>query len=218
MILPLLACALFAPITAEGSEPVETSEPIETSVVSSEAVSTVPAETTSGSAIVPEIKFDFGTWLRQTFSPEVIAAIVSAITAVGALLKMASVLKNLAKDKVKSAEEILNIVLNAIKSETKEEFLANVQPLVNEIYGFKGQLAEMMKVFALMQENSPEARVAILEILSKLGNEQVATLSDEAKVAIAKEVASIEAKKKETIEKVEKATKEAGAAYDGTSI
>ena len=216
MILPLLACALFAPITAEASEPVQSETTSE--AVSSEAVSTVPAETTSGSAIVPEIKFDFGTWLRQTFSPEVIAAIVSAITAVGALLKMASVLKNLAKDKAKSAEEILQIVLTAIKSETKEEFLANVQPLVNEIYGFKGQLAEMMKVFALMQENSPEARVAILEILSKLGNEQVATLSDEAKIAIAKEMASIEAKKKETIEKVEKATKEAGAAYDGTSI
>lgn len=215
MILPLLACALFAPITAEGSEP---AEPAETSVVSeATSVSTVPAEATSA-GLIPEVKFDFGTWLRQTFSPEVIAAIVSAITAVGALLKMASVLKNLAKDKAKSAEEILNIVLTAIKSETKEEFLANVQPLVNEIYGFKGQLAEMMKVFALMQENSPEARVAILEILSKLGNEQVATLSDEAKVAIAKEVASIEAKKKETIEKVEKATKEAGAAYDGTSI
>lgn len=200
MILPIISLAVCGLFAAGSSEPIvsETSEPT-TSETSKE-------------------NFDFGTWLKDTFSPPVVAAIVSAITAVGALLKMASVLKNLAKEKGKSAEEILEIVLKAIKSETKEEFLANVKPLADEIYGFKGQLAEMMKVFALMQENSPEARIAILEILSRLGNEQVATLSDEAKVAIAEEIASIEAKKKETVEKVEKATKEAVAAYDGTSI
>ena len=87
------------------------------------------------------------------------------------------------------------------------------QETTNEI------LSIFSKILALSQENTPESRVAILDLISKLGTTGQEVV-DNAKEVIAEEQRLIEEHKDEINKKLDEIIGEDGnsSSYDGTSI
>lgn len=160
--------------------------------------------------------FDFGEWLKTTFTPEVIASILSVITAIGAILKLVATMKDLAKQNKLSDSHILGLVNDAITKgfdATKNDV---VQPLATDLEKILPVLDKFAKIMALSQENTAESRTAILNLISELGSTEasVKTTAEEAKKVI-EEQTKAEAEKKEN---QKTALEEVSSSYDGTSI
>lgn len=135
--------------------------------------------------------FDFWAWLSQYLSPEVIASVISVITAITCVLKLAGALKSLAKEKTLTTQDVCNEVQKTLETTNKEivekEINEMIQPLEKEIKQITPTLNAFAKVLALSQENTPESRLAILELLQEIGsvgNEVI----EEAKDTIEKEI------------------------------
>ena len=163
-----------------------------------------------GETVAEEKSFDFGLWLKETFTPEVVAAIISAITAVGALLKMASSIKSLAKNKAKSADEIAELCAKAVN----EAVSKYAQSLKDDSEANKKVMDKFAKILALSQENTPEARVAILELIQDLGtsSKEVKALAEGVKKAVDGQVEAAKKAKEAVDEKLDEIID------DGTSI
>lgn len=135
--------------------------------------------------------FDFGTWLQSYFTPEVIASIMSVITTLAVVLKMASTIKSLTKEKGLTASDVCDKVVNTLQSTNKEEIdkMVNevIEPLCNKVNDIAPVLNAFAKILALSQENTPESRVAILNVIESLGSGAKTEVND-AKVSIEKEV------------------------------
>lgn len=161
--------------------------------------------------------FDFGQWLGEVFTPEVIASIVSCVTAVAALLKMASSIKALAKKHGSDLDDVVDVVHTATSDETAKAIKELVQPIQEDVAKMSDTMSVFAQILALEQENSPEARLAILDLIKQLG-------------ALGKDVQAAAEQSQKAIEEQEKAKeekKEANAkaladikaeSYDGTSI
>lgn len=205
----LTAGAMVAPVAMEGEE-APASEPV------SEETSTSLAVSSSEEASSDEDAFDFGDWLKETFTPEVIASIVSCITAIAAILKMASSLKDLATKHSNTSKEVVDTIKNILPDETEREIERLVTPISNDMKQMKEVLNQFAKILALQQENTPEARVAILQLIQQLGTlgDDVTNLAGEAQKVVSEQTKALEEKK----EAQSKALEEVASSYDGTSI
>lgn len=220
----LLASATTAPrahIQCEGSEEPTTS--IVSSVPESEESELptdiedkeLPTESelpTEGEAV--EEKESIKDILSQWFSPQTVTAIISIITALAAVLKLASSLKDLAKKNQLTIKNVTDAVKDQLPHEVQEvltPYLENIEARENEI---RKVLEAFAKVLALSQENTPEARLAILEAIEQLGVLQNGITGD-AKRIIEKQKADEDKKKEEIAEEVGKVIE---STDDGTSI
>ena len=115
-------------------------------------------------------------------------------------------LKNVSDDVRKTLQEVIG---KEVMTQT-ERFLPAVikaQEKTNDI------LKIFSKILALGQENTPEARVAILQLIEELGTVGK-EITDAAKEAVEEEVKAIEEHKEEVNEKLDEIIDN----YDGTSI
>ena len=175
-----------------------------------------PAPETSKTA-EPEQKQGWDLFVEKYLTADKVAMYMSWAAYVGTIVGLAVALKRLfgknqitLKD-VKSdvTQKIEEVVGNEVKLQT-ERFLPSVieaQEKTNEI------LKGFSKILALSQENSPESRVAILQIIEQLGTTGK-ELTEAAKDAIHEEVALAEEHKAEIEGKLDEIIEE----YDGTSI
>ena len=115
-------------------------------------------------------------------------------------------LKNVSDDVKKTIESVVG---DNIKEEVDKfvPALIKVQEKTNDI------LKVFSKILALGQENTPESRVAILNLIEELGTAGK-EIVDNAKVVIEEEVKSIQEHKEDIENKLDKIIEE----YDGTSI
>lgn len=165
----------------------------------------------------PEQKQGWDLFVEKYLTADKVAMYMSWAAYVGTIVGLAVALKRLfgknqvtLKDvKSEVTQKIEEVVGNEVKLQT-ERFLPSVieaQEKTNEI------LKGFSKILALSQENSPESRVAILQVIEQLGTTGK-ELTEAAKDVIHQEVALAEEHKAEIEGKLDEIIEE----YDGTSI
>lgn len=156
-------------------------------------------------------------FVKEWFSAEKVAMYLSWIAYIGTIIGLVANLKKLkasnnltlknVTDEVKTAMEQL---VGAEMEKQVEKFLPNlveVQAKTNDI------LKTFSKILALSQENSPESRVAILQLIEDLGTAGKEVVEN-AKEVIEQEVEAVKEHKEVIEAKLDKIIEE----YDGTSI
>lgn len=183
-----------------------------------ETTSQVVEVSTEEEVIATEAKeeWDWKEWLSGWISPQTLTTLIALAGALASVLKMASSIKELSG---KNQLTIKNII-EALHKELPEEAKEVLAPYMDKIIQSEETIVKVMEVFAkvlaLSQDNSPEARIAILNAIQELGMVQNSVI-EEAKKAIEDKVAS-EKKKEEEKEKTVSEVAEDTAKYDGTSI
>lgn len=217
MIKVLLASALLVagPMTANETTTTEptTTETTDTSTKTDEAVdskedttktdTTTTTETTTnnGDKVVDEVK----KWLGQWLEPQAVATIASWLTYlisfITCFMKLIALKKqnNLTVENV--SKELNETLGDKVDEAVKKEMEAYIPALINAVDNQKEVLNVFSKIMALSQENTPESRVAILNLISTLGVVDTETT----KKAIEEEQKAIETKEaenKETLESI----------------
>lgn len=178
--------------------------------VTSSVVET-PSSETSTDVIIDEVEeeegFDFGKWMEEHFTAETIATIMSVLTMLGVVLKLCASMKELAQKKAITTEEVCNKVSEILKTTNKESVEKSINDLVKPLEDKVGSITPVLnafaKVLALSQENTPESRLAILELLQSIGNISDKVI-DDAKKEVNSQIKQDEEKKETAISTLEK--------------
>lgn len=160
------------PVTTEPtSEPtlatddnVPTSEPTTTPEPTPDTPDTTPDK---------EATFDWAEWAKEWLSPQVLTTVTAVLTALVAVLKMVASLKSMAKNKQLTIDGVNEIVVSNLKECVSKEVADKIDAYMPEIIAYEKKSSDIMiafsKILALAQENTPEARKAILEVIQELG-------------------------------------------------
>lgn len=145
---------------------------------------------------------EFWETLKGYITPETITVCITVFSFLVALLKMVSVIKDLKTQKAMTMENLLK----NLSIQNAEEYSKEKDAIINALITLIKPLIEyseaMAKVLALSQENTPESRVAILEIIQSLGMIDK-NLIEQAKTIVDKEVTTNEEKKQAMVEQLE---------------
>ena len=184
--------------------PVQSNTSNETSIVltSEEASSEVEQSSVEIKENEENAKFDFGEWLEKNFTAEMITTIMSVLTSLAVVLKLASSLKDLAKKKAMTTEEVCNKVVEILETTNKESVLKSINDIVKPLEDKVGDITPVLnsfsKILALSQENTPESRLAILELIQSIGNISNKVVED-AKTEIVNQIEEEQKENKENI-------------------
>lgn len=163
-------------IVPPSTEP--TSEPtLATDNVPTSEPTTAPSETTTPDTpdTTPdtEATFDWEEWAKEWLSPQVLTTVTAVLTALVAVLKMVASLKSMAKNKQLTIDGVNEIVVSNLKECVSKEVADKIDAYMPEIIAYEKKSSDIMiafsKILALAQENTPEARKAILEVIQELG-------------------------------------------------
>lgn len=187
----------------------------ETEAVSSETAQSSVDPTPAPTPVTQESDWD--KFVKQYLTADKVAMYMSWVAYIGTIIGLVANI-----NKLKKAN---NLTLKGVSDEVKKELRDNVGKEVKEqaerflptILATQEKTNEILKAFskmmALSQQNTPESRVAILELIESLGT-LGKEVTDNAKAAIDEEVKAIEEHK----EKIEDRLDEIIDSYDGTSI
>lgn len=145
---------------------------------------------------------EFWETLKGYITPETITTCITVFTFLVALLKMVSVIIDLKKQNAMTMEKLLKNLSIQNAEEYEKEKDAIINALITLIKPLIDYSEAMAKVLALSQENTPESRVAILEIIQSLGMIDK-NLIEQAKTIVDKEVTTNEEKKQAMVEQLE---------------
>ncbi len=197
--LLLISALTFAPMANEEvpNDPTtgETTEPTE-----GEETPTTPTEEKK------EETFDIKEWLAQWLTPQQVAMVMTWITYAATIIGMIYKFYQMAKEKNLTAENVKNLIMKELGDKVDESVkkqLASAITSLNKTAERQNEVLTLLaKVSALSQENTPESRVAILDLISRLGVVDKEDI-DSAKETINKEVEEKKAKEEETNKAVE---------------
>lgn len=197
--LLLISALTFAPMANEEvpNDPTtgETTEPTE-----GEETPTTPTEEKK------EETFDIKEWLAQWLTPQQVAMVMTWITYAATIIGMIYKFYQMAKEKNLTAENVKNLIMSELGDKVDESVkkqLASAITSLNKTAERQNEVLTLLaKVSALSQENTPESRVAILDLISRLGVVDKEDI-DSAKETINKEVEEKKAKEEETNKAVE---------------
>lgn len=120
-----------------------------------------------------EATFDWEEWAKEWLSPQVLTTVTAVLTALVAVLKMVASLKSMAKNKQLTIDGVNEIVVSNLKECVSKEVADKIDAYMPEIISYEKKSSDIMiafsKILALAQENTPEARKAILEVIQELG-------------------------------------------------
>lgn len=156
-------------------------------------------------------------FVKEYLSADKVAMYMSWIAYVGTIVGLVANVAKLKKANTLTLKNVSDEVQSKLKEVVGAEVGTQIQEFLPAIVATQRKTNDALTIFskilALSQENSPEARVAILDLIAELGNVGK-EIVDSAKEAIEKEVAEIEEKKEE----IERRLDEIIDTYDGTSI
>lgn len=154
---------IVPPSTEPTSEPTLTTEP---------ATENVPTHTPEPD-VDKEATFNWEEWAKEWLSPQVLTTVTAVLTALVAVLKMVASLKSMAKNKQLTIDGVNDIVVSNLKECVSKEVADKIDAYMPEIIAYEKKSSDIMiafsKILALAQENTPEARKAILEVIQELG-------------------------------------------------
>ena len=217
LLVLALAPAMMMGVSAENpaqsdSAPVETTS--EVAPISSQETSESASEGTS-------VAFDWVEWAKGWFSPQTLTTLASVMTCLGVVVKCVGEIRRLAKDKQLTIEKIQDLVLTQIKTSLPDDVAAEFSKYLPAITEYAAKSNDILntfaKILALSQENTAESRLAILELIEKMG-----VVSQELVTKAKEEVQSQKAAEEKKAEEQKEAVKEVISATepkdDGTSI
>jgi len=227
----IASCALIATptIMAEGETPTSEETP-STSIMDSESTP-VASESESASEDLEPVSsedlvtsdnegFDWNEWLTSWVDPAVLATLTAIVGALAAVLRMAKSVKDMAKSKQLTVEQVQQEVIKALKECVGDDVSKSIDQYLPQIVSASQKtdkvLVQFAKILALSQEQTAEAKLAILNAVQELGlitNEAV----EEAKEEVKKQAEEEKTQAKAKAEAVAKVIEETSS-YDGTSI
>lgn len=207
----------------EVSEPTtEVTEPTSEEAKTSEEKTSEPEEKGDIADVDPEATFDWKAWAQEWLSPQVLTTVTAVLTALVAVLRMVASLKSMAKSKQLTIDGVNDIVVSNLKSCVSKEVADKIDAYMPEIVAYEKKSNEIMiafsKILALAQENTPEARKAILEVIQELGILNEKTV-DSAKATIEKQEEAKKAEEQKNTDDINKVIAETSKPKDdGTTI
>ena len=172
------------PVEAPSTENAPTTEIVPPSTEPTSEPTTAPSETTTPTPTPDtpdtpdttpdkETTFDWEEWAKEWLSPQVLTTVTAVLTALVAVLKMVASLKSMAKNKQLTIDGVNEIVVSSLKECVSKEVADKIDAYMPEIIAYEKKSSDIMiafsKILALAQENTPEARKAILEVIQELG-------------------------------------------------
>lgn len=160
------------------SEPVTTEPTSEPTLATDNVPTSEPTTTPEPTPDTPdtpdkEATFDWAEWAKEWLSPQVLTTVTAVLTALVAVLKMVASLKSMAKNKQLTIDGVNEIVVSNLKECVSKEVADKIDAYMPEIIAYEKKSSDIMiafsKILALAQENTPEARKAILEVIQELG-------------------------------------------------
>lgn len=145
---------------------------------------------------------EFWETLQGYLTPETITVCITVISFLVALLKLISVVIDLKKQNNMTMEKLLKVLKSQNEDEYSKEKEDLVKSLIDLIQPLINYSEVMTKVLALSQENTPESRIAILDLIKTLGAIDN-NIIDKAKVVIEDEKTAKEEKKQAMVEQLE---------------
>lgn len=164
-----------------------------------------------------DAKEEINEFLDKWLSPQMVALYFSWLAYLGTIIGLVANIKKLKQTNnltLKNvSEEVKALIKEVIGEEVAEQFGKVAPQLISGQDNANHIMSIFAKILALSQDNSPEAKVAILNLIEELGTAGQ-DLVQNAKEAI-KESVELEQKTKEAIEKrIDDIVEQ----YDGTSI
>ena len=146
----------------------------EVSETTSEVISSNEVSETSETNVIEENKEKIEDKLSEWFSPQVVALIMSLLGYIGTILGLASSLKKLKKEKNLTAQDVKEQVCAELEKVVSKQVVEKVAVYFDSAEKMQKEIKDVLetfaKILALSQENTPESRVAILELIQRLGN------------------------------------------------
>ena len=163
-------------LNAEETTSETTSEEVSSveEVTSSEVISSNEVSETSETNVIEENKEKIEDKLNEWFSPQVVALIMSLLGYIGTILGLANSLKKLKKEKNLTAQDVKEQVCAELEKVVSKQVVEKVATYFDSAEKMQKEIKDVLetfaKILALSQENTPESRVAILELIQRLGN------------------------------------------------
>lgn len=180
-----------------------------TSAVVSEGSSEEPSDGTA----VDEVR----EWVDRFLSPDKVAMYMSWVAYIGTIIGLVASIKRLKQNNNLTLKNVSDEVQGKLELIVSKQVADQFGKIAPKIIEGQEQANEIMAIFAkilaLSQENTPESRVAILDLIEKLGTVS-RDITETAKEAIEEGKVFAEETKKELDRKVD----EIVDSYDGTSI
>lgn len=134
---------------------------------------TTPSDDNSSSSESDKVKEEIKTWLEQWLEPSQVAMVMTWITYAATIVGLIVKISNLAKQKTLTAENVKDLIMNELGDKVDESVKKQLSSAVNSLTKTAERQNEVLelltKVAALSQENTPESRLAILDLISRLG-------------------------------------------------
>ena len=177
--LLLMGALTLAPLNTEGDTTPPTQETTPTDPDDSKKEDTSTSEdekkddSTTSDEKKDETKNEIKEWLSKFFEPQQVAMIMTWITYIGTIIGLIAKCYSLAKQKTLTADNVKEAVLEKLGDKVDEavanQLSSSLVSITKMIKNQNETLALLTKVMALSQENTPESRVAILDLISRLG-------------------------------------------------
>ena len=176
--LLLIGALTLAPLNTEGDTTPPTQETTPTDPDDSKKEDTSTSEdkkedSTTSDEKKDETKNEIKEWLSKFFEPQQVAMIMTWITYIGTIIGLIAKCYSLAKQKTLTADNVKEAVLEKLGDKVDEavanQLSSSIVSITKMIKNQNETLALLTKVMALSQENTPESRVAILDLISRLG-------------------------------------------------
>lgn len=176
--LLLMGALILAPLNTEGDTTPPTQETTPTDPDDSKKEDTSTSEdkkddSTTSEDKKEETKNEIKEWLSKFFEPQQVAMIMTWITYIGTIFGLIAKCYSLAKQKTLTADNVKEAVLEKLGDKVDEavanQLSSSIVSITKMIKNQNETLALLTKVMALSQENTPESRVAILDLISRLG-------------------------------------------------
>jgi hypothetical protein len=121
-------------------------------------------------------EFDLGVWIKELFTPALIASIISVFGTVAVVLKLAVSLKNLAVTHKFNTDNIETLVREAVTvsslEQTEKSINLVINPLLEKIKGLEKNIQTQAKMSALSQDTSPTGKMAVVNFLASMNTEE----------------------------------------------
>lgn len=164
-----------------------------------------------------EQKDEVDTWFDEFFSAEKVAMYLSWIAYIGTILGLVANIKKLKASNNLTLKNVSDGVISKIDSSVAKEVAERFEKYLPSILASQEKTNEIMSIFAkilaLSQENTPESRIAILDLVGQLGIVSK-EIVDNSKGIVEDTLKAIEEHKQEVDNKLDEVIQE----YDGTSI
>ena len=145
---------------------------------------------------VVEEAFDFGKYFKELFTPELITTIVAMIGALSSIIALINNARKLAKSNMGTIHDVINAVQNKMDEENDVNITKVISPLVKKMEKIEDTEETLIKAIALMQDQTPEGKLALLNLLQSIGK-----VKDDTIVKAEEKVKKANEEKKENEEK-----------------